>query len=919
MESGYAYQLRYALWRTAWIAAGRDPLADRATTVRVEFPLLDRTGKRQSVDVVIEDADGNPLELIETKEHESFLPLDSLESFLKRAEAMRTAVPASTRFRFVCNQKLTGGLDLGRPDDLTRALVSRGVAELNGPDIDWELGAWSKSSLVDRTLVLLASDGGDARDLYCRLYARGYAQLAMRRPKHAKTMRLDVEDLLGEFYTAGERRNLPRLSGEPGLDIEDLRDTLARRARERPPVLRVARKKIEGALRRQLFRDRKISIEQIFVEPNASLLSTHRRTLGSATSATPLLLRWLTDLREGREPRQPLLLIGTFGLGKSTLLTVFAHTLLDLSAWVTPVLIPLRDLAGLADEGFRPVLERYVHEQYGIDLSRPPEDDSLRYLLLCDGFDELDLYYSRIDASEWAEKAYDALAALARRPDIGVVLSSRPLVSLERRESQPTLDLGEFLREQIEQWCANYRRARPSVDANFCYATLHSRGLAEVAQTPIILYMIALLYEDRFLTREHYTRTDIFRTFIDWTESGGYRGEQEKKHRLPENYREILQDIAWFLFLSPLGYLPEDELVALLQEEHGEVTRNAIRVGSNLLVAHMIQPARGSKGSARLIEFTHQAFREYLVAERLWRLLEPARNGAQAIGTWAAINGGFFTKAEVAFLEDMIRAASAPHARNLYEALERMEHVSFYFTGILWSALPAPGGDRMVEQDIANRAVLAFVMRLKLYRHLADLESKRSLPDPPSDRSFRELLDFTAAVSQGASAVRRLLLDNLRGLRFAPEAELSNVELEDAEMQDVYFADANLKRAVLVGCNIERSVFRRCDFSFASLSAQYVFRTRFIDCNFTAAEIHIENEMELGTTWHNDFSGSDFTDAVFTGLLLRYNRFVGNDWTRTRVEVETEDAAVLDRCTLDRRAQRFFRAGGVKLIDCNIV
>ena len=118
-------------------------------------------------------------------------------------------------------------------------------------------------------------------------------------------------------------------------------------------------------------------------------------------------------------------------------------------------------------------------------------------------------------------------------PDVGVVISSRPLVSLQRRDSQPLLELGDFFQEQIEQWCANYRRARPNVDASFNYDTLRKRGLAEVAQTPIVLYMIALLYEDDSLTREHYTRTDIFRTFIDWTESGGYarRGKGERPIR----------------------------------------------------------------------------------------------------------------------------------------------------------------------------------------------------------------------------------------------------------------------------------------------------------------------------------------------------------------------------------------------------
>lgn len=900
-QSGYDYQLRYAVWRAVWIAAGRDPLSDRAATVRVEYPV-----QQQSVDVVVEDAGGEPLELVETKEHDSFLPLKSVKSFLVRAEAIRPALPKTTRFRFVCNQKLTDGLDLGRRDHMKRALASIGVARLDGRHVLWELGAPGKSALVDRTMVLLAAEGGDARDVYFRFYARAHAQLAIRRPKHAKVLQEHMDDLLAELYTSGERHDVPRLAGEPGLDIGEIRETMARLARERPPVRKVARKHVDDALRRKVFRDDRISIAEIFVEPSASLLSTHQRTMASASAATPLLLRWLTNLREGREPRQPLLLLGTFGVGKSTLLTMFAHTLLD--EGMTPVLVPLRDLAGV-EEGFRKELDAYAGEAYGVKLP-DPAGDVLQYVFLCDGFDELNLYYSRLDSGDWARRAYDALTALARRSDVAVVVSSRPLVSLERQPSQPVLELDFFSREQIEQWCANYRSVRPHVDDGFQYETLWKRGLAEEAQTPIVLYMIAILYEDGLLTREHYTRMEIFRTFIDWTVEGGYGSV--RKHRVPKNYREILQDIAWLLFLSDHGYLPESLLVAALREKHGKV-RDQIDIGSNLLVAHMLQPARGAKGTDRLIEFTHQSFREYLVAERLWRLLEPVRRGEPVVPVWEELGESLFTNAEVAFLDEMVAAAPAEEALHLYDGLRRVEMPAAYFAGRLWQP-SSPG--RAADQSIAARAVLAFLLRVKLYRRLETLGVQKEV-SPPFDRTFRSLLDFVSALGAEPPAVQKLLLQNLAGLRLPPEAELSNIELPDAELQDVHLVKASLKRAILVGCNIERSRFVECDFSHASIAAQYLFRTKFDRCDFTAAEIHVENPIEFGTTWHNDFSGSNFTDAVFTGLQLRFNRFTGNDWTRTRVEAE--DEVLLERCTLDRNAQRFFRGAGVKLVHCKVV
>ena len=902
MQSGYAYQVRYAVYRAVWIAAGRDPLSGCAATVRLEQRLRDRAGKPQWVDIVIEDEDERLLELIETKEHDGFLPLSSVDSFLLRADAMRAVVPAGARFRFVCNQKLTEGLDLSNDAVRAATLQARGVAALDGSDVDWELGLWNKASLVDRTMVLLARDGGDARDLYFRLHARASAQIALRRPSHAKAAARDTYDLLSDYYTESEHRRPPPVPREPGLSIAELRDSMNLLARERPDVRRIARKQIESALRRQLFREQRITTEAIFVEPLAGLTSpVHGTPVHHGGDATSLLLRWMNDLYEERAPREPLLLLGTFGIGKSTLLTAFAHAVFDLASWVTPLPMPLRDLVGVAQESLREELERYIREKYHVDFSQPSSGDSLRYLLLCDGFDELNLYYSRRDVQEWVEGAYGVLRSLAQRRDTGVIVSSRPILFMEHQRRkvmhQPVLELADFDEARIDLWCANYRRARPNVSAEFSFRFLRARRLDEVAQTPIVLYMLALLYEDGWLEKKNYTRTEIFRTFVDWTESGGYGGEQ--KHLLPENYREMLQDIAWFIFRGGEERLPENTILALLQEKYGTVTREQIRVGSNLLVAHMLQPARGPKGEENLIEFTHQSFREYLVAERLWRLLEPQRGGTPLTSeVWADAAGAVFTRAEVMFLEDMVTQLGVEEAQWLYERLEAVQYVVNELNIV----------PRTDVRTVVARTMLAYLLRVKLFRRLIDLVPKRALPEPPTDVILRTLLDFAQHCN-----LYPLLRESLGGLRLAPEADLTNMEFEDVELHDVVLDRADCKRAVLPGVSLQNSVFIRCDFSHSSIAAQYLFRTRFVDCNFTSAEIHIENELELGATWHNTFSGCDFTNAVFTGLVMGRSRFIGNTWKGA--SIQTDEDAVIDSSTLDAPTLRFFRSQKVKVTN----
>ena len=913
MLSGYAYQVRYAIYRAVWIAAGRDLLSSRAAAVRLERRIRDRTGNQQWVDIVIEDADERPLELIETKEHEGFLPPASIESFLRRTDALRSVVPADARFRFVCNQKLTDHLDLSRDAERAQALRDLHIGELDGDDVLWDLGIWSKPSLVDRTMVLLARDGGDARDLYFRLHARASAQIAMRRPlAHGVAAVKDGHDLLSDYYTDAEHREMPSVHAEPALLIDDLRRAIGFLARKNPPVRGFSEAKIESVLRRQLFRDHRVNTAQIFVEPFASITFPAGKTaVAHAGDATSLLLRWMNDLHEQRVPREPLLLLGTFGVGKSTLLTQFAHSLLALADWVTPLLVPLRDLVGAAHGPLRDELERYLREEYHVDFSVPPDGDSLRYLVLCDGFDELNLYYSRKDVREWVDGAYGVLRSVAQRRDTGVVVSSRPILFMERQRrnvlAQPVLELAEFDQRRIDLWCANYRRARPRISRDFNYAFLRARQLHEVAQTPIVLYMLALLCEDGWLEKKRYTNADVFRTFVDWTESGGYGGED--KHRLPHNYREILQDIAWFILLGGEERLADSTLLSMLQAKYGTITSDQIGVGSNLLVAHMLQPARGKAEAETLIEFTHQALREYLAAERFWRLTEPLRRGEPATyALWKDAAGARLTRAEIAFVEEMVIALPEREARNFYSALDAMTDVTNTLNDSV--AFAREKGGEIDLWTVVRSMIVAFILRIKTFRRLLDLAPKRKRPVAPGDMTLRALLDFTSALAQEGSDVRRLLTESLDGLRLEPGAELSNIDLADAEMGDVVLKQANLSRAVLPGVTLYRSSFTACDFSRASIAVQYLFRTRFVDCNFTCAEIHIKNEDDINLTALNTFTGCNFTNAMFTGLVVRQNRFTGCTWDGA--SVQAEDAIVADS-TLDSAARRFFRSQNVVL------
>src|SRR6185503_12745141 len=113
---------------------------------------------------------------------------------------------------------------------------------------------------------------------------------------------------------------------------------------------------------------------------------------------------------------------------------------------------------------------------------------------------------------------------------------------------------------------------------------------------------------------------------------------------------QILQEIAWFMFLKGDGIAERGTLLQHLRARFGDVVDD-IPVDNNLLVAHMLKPVTTVAGEKAFIEFSHQSFREFLVADRTWRLLEPARKGAGlTVEAWNDVSGRLFTPAKLAFL-----------------------------------------------------------------------------------------------------------------------------------------------------------------------------------------------------------------------------------------------------------------------------
>jgi hypothetical protein len=893
LVSGRDFQLRYALLRLVQLALRIDPMHDRVARVRLEWPVLAPTSTID-VDLVLENAKGRIVEITECKEHLGHLPLASVRSFLDAVKQLRKR---GRSFRFVSTARY---LDDGR--DMANAAVRKTVLGITGPDIRWELGVPGKDSLTDKCIALLQG-ASNPTELYARLYSRLAAQMAGRLPGERDALAPLIRDPHNYLFANPTRPKFDRNS-EESFAVAELRDELARTRSPRARAFPASRRALEQAQAGGIFGESEVTLDQIFVEPAA--ISIVHNTDGSISHHPPASALELLHNAIISKSKVPLLVLAPFGLGKTSLLQTFGRRVLDSGSHFLPLYVPMRELKTAGSQiSLLHALERYIHSIYDIDL--PAYGGEI--VLLCDGFDELNLFYAHDENQRWVESGYRQLASLAQRFNISVVISGRPILFLgttaARDDGATIFELQPFTDEQIDEWCKRYRiSARLKTDLSLCF--LDERNLVEVARTPIVLYMIARIVETEPETLEpkRYTKAEIYRLFVDWTERGGYRRDAPK-HALPANYREILQDIAWQLFQSGRGMLSDRELIDALRAKYGTRTPGDIPVDRNLLTAHMLTTRRDSP-SDRMIEFTHQSFREYLVAERIWHLLEPARRGEGLTAeTWIALGGRLLTEAKIELLIEMVNAMPLDEAAALYDALDDTDNIHAYWSKWsrpVWHALEHGtqhiSAAKAFFDTLAARtsalAALSMTLKIKLFRRL----DRRG--DSVDGTRLRVLLSFLETFPDlgVGDAARTLLLTNIGGLRLTRTLDLSQAALHNVRFGDAIVANVYFNQARITGATMTGSEFTNCRFAHAQMHATLAEYVIFENCDFRSAEVELPSESV-------QFRNCDFSNASLTGPFPNCT-FVDCSWTGARVDTD------FWHCTLDRKTYDFLRAAGAR-------
>ena len=310
--------------------------------------------------------------------------------------------------------------------------------------------------------------------------------------------------------------------------------------------------------------------------------------------------------------------LGDFGHGKSLLLKYLAGKLSKDNTKYIPLYIPLRLFFSSPNVKFDNIIHDTLEYRYKVKYTDELWKEN-KWLLLCDGFDELSFPYQ--NSIEKVFRIFSQIELKSQLNNVKVLLSSRPLIFVEEQLSKKILrsynniKLCEFNENQIEQWINKYNKVNKN---QLSFNMIKEHNLLDAATTPVLLYLIALVSNKiNEATNKKLTRANIYQFFFDQTVDNGGLDEKDiniPKHMIGKEYRKILGEIAWKMFSHSQSINGVMLHIDILYKElmENKLFRSVVSE-KHVFLAHALRETE-KRG---YIEFIHKSLREFLVAEKI--------------------------------------------------------------------------------------------------------------------------------------------------------------------------------------------------------------------------------------------------------------------------------------------------------------
>ncbi|NES17960.1 MAG: NACHT domain-containing protein [Symploca sp. SIO3E6] len=388
--------------------------------------------------------------------------------------------------------------------------------------------------------------------------------------------------------------------------------------------------------------EKSMRIPDIYVPMKAQLVDAN----GKLNTKVDLESWTKEQLINPEQSGQVMFIQGEPGRGKTVFCRMFANWVLEnLHPLWTPILIRLRDIDAF-EENIENTLRAAIKANFAQSNNGWLTDSNTRFLFLLDGFDELCLEGRTIGG---IEKFLGQVVRFQTKCERNLDLKHRFLVTGRELALQ---GIEQFLPGNLErvevalmdkqlqqQWLGKWGKQvgedKASAFDSFLQAQTCPERVKQLAQEPLLLYLLAAMHRDGKLTTpmfEDASSTEakilIYQTALDWvlTQQRPQQLNFELTEQETEDLRRILTEAG--LCVTQAGgesasiamiearLKGDDGAKELLEKAKQRLGDNPLR---NALASFYLRPTGTGEGA---VEFVHKSFGEFLCAERLKESLE---------------------------------------------------------------------------------------------------------------------------------------------------------------------------------------------------------------------------------------------------------------------------------------------------------